>query len=351
MKKPNPLRLHFVLFLTLSIIAIAQLSWWVIFQVQEGDRIISLQQSIWNQQKKAASIYLKNAGFSDIEKSSWLKANFPDLELDDDSANLKITSEAAQRLNELAQKRVRMFVSESAFFSLLVLTGIWFFYWALRKRIDLENKIENILGSATSSLKNPIASIKNDLEAISAISVSRSVDNELLNRISSNIQKITDICESVTLIKMLAAGKRKIELELTNISNVLEPVIGDYKKTHAKSDLQINSDIRENLAAVTNPQQLTRILQDMLRISDNYVGEKGVISVQLVKEFKRGILNIKWKPISENENLEMTCEKVESEIGILRELSETIGVKIGVVTEDDLICLTAELPLLEDGEK
>lgn len=348
MKKPNPLRLHFVIFLTLSTVAIAQLSWWVIFQVQEGARITSLQQSFWDQQRKVASAYLENTGLSEAEKSSWLTTNFPDLELDDDG-NLKITSRAAEGLNELAQKRVRMFVSEGAFFSLLVLTGVWFFYWALRKRIDLEGKIESILSSAATSLKNPITSVNEDLRAISANSKSGAVDIELLNRISFNIQKIADTCESVTLIKMLATSKRKIELELTNISTVLESVLNDYEKSHARPDFQINPDFQANLMAVTNPQQLARIIQNMIRISDNYIAEKGVIDVRLYKAPKRGILSIKWKPASENEDLEAICEKIESESGILRELSETIGVKIKVeIEENNSICVTAELPLLEE---
>jgi hypothetical protein len=349
MKKSNPLRLHFILFLILSIVAIAQLSWWVIFQVQEGARINSLQKSIWNQQRKVASAYFENTELSDTEKSSWLTFNFPDLELDDDG-NLKITSEAARSLDELAQKRVRMFVSEGAFFSLLILTGIWFFYWALRKRIDVEDKIESVLSSATTSLIKPITSINEDLRAISATSGSGPIDVGLLTRISSNIQKITDTCESVSLIRLLATSKRKIELELTDISKILESVINDYKKTHARQDFQINSDIHINLVAVTNPHQLARIFQDMMRISDNYIGEKGIVDVQLSKELKRGILSLKWDPATEKEDPKAIFEKTESELVILRGLSETIGVKIEVLTgDDDSICLSAELPLLEDG--
>ncbi|UCE67622.1 MAG: HAMP domain-containing histidine kinase [Candidatus Zixiibacteriota bacterium] len=349
MIKPNPMRFHFVLFLILSIVAIAQLSWWVIFQVKEGDRITSHQQSIWNQQKKVAWTHFENTGFTDTEKSSWLKANFPDLELDNENRNLIITPEASQRLNELAQKRVRMFVSEGAFFSLLVFSGVWFFYWALCKRVELESKIENILSSAASSLKNPINSIKEDLDAISGSSQSELAQNKLLSRISSNIQKIADTCESVTLIKMLAASKRKIELELTDISNTLESVINDYKNSHTKSDLRINSDIERNLTAVTNPPQLSRIFQGALRVADNYAAEKDDIGVRLSKELNSGILNMRWKPSMKSKDINIVCNRIESELGIIRELAETIGVKIKVKTEDEnSVCVAAELPLLEE---
>ena len=349
MKKSNPLRLHFILFLALSIVAIAQLSWWVIFQVKEGDRITSHQQSIWNHQEKVAWTYFDNAGLTDPEKSSWLKANFPDLELDKENHGLKITPEASQRLDDLAQKRVRMFVSESAFFSLLVLSGVWFFYWALRKRVEFEGKIESILSSAASSLKKPLTSIRDDLNTISGHSKSESVMNELLNRISSNVRKITDTCESVTLIKMLAADKRKIELELTDISDTLKSVINDYNNSHIKSDLKINSDIERNLTAVTNPQQLSRIFQGALRIVDNYAAEKAVINVRLSIELNSGILSIKWKLDMENKDINNVCNGIESELGIIRELAETIGVKIKVVAEgDNSICVLTELPLLEE---
>ena len=349
MKKSNQLRLHFILFLILSVVAIAQLSWWVIFQVKEGSRITSQQTEVWNQQIIIARAYFEIADLADAEKSLWLKTNFPDLQLEKESRVLIVTADAQRRLNNLAQKRVRMFVSEGAFFSLLVLSGVWFFYWALRKRIELENRTVGILGAASSGLKNPISTLKTDIEKLLSSGQSDSSRNELINRISSNVRKIADTCESVSLIQMLTASRRKIKLEMVNISEDTETVVNHYKDSQIKPDLEVASDVEKNLTAVTNPAYWSKIVWGLLRIVDNHVAEKTVINAKFGRESNSAILKIKCMPVMGNREINDVRDEIESELGIIRELAETIGVKIKVLPDDgNTISLEAELPLLEE---
>ncbi len=341
--------MHFILFLTLSIVAIAQLSWWVIFQVQEGGRITFLQQSIWDQQKQIASIYLNNRDLSETDKSTWLKVNFPDLELDKEYGNLKITPEAIQRLDDLAQKRVRMFVSEGAFFSLLVLTGIWFFYWALRRRIELENKTAAILGAAHSGMKDPITTIERNIEALLKSGKADPVQKNLLSEIVAEIWKVSDICENVSLVQMLAIGKRKMDLVATDISESTASIISGYKTKLLRSGLKIEPEIEEGITAVTNPGQWSKVVSGILRVAENNSGENSSIMLSLKGKDELAILKIQCLPDIKDRKMLDTYAKVKSEMGIIRELAETIGVKIKVEIGDyNSICVTAELPLMEE---
>ncbi|UCC81119.1 MAG: hypothetical protein JSW64_07105 [Candidatus Zixiibacteriota bacterium] len=349
MKKSNPLRFHFILFLALSIVAIAQLSWWVIFQVQEGGRITSLQQSIWDQQKQIASLYLNNSDLSEIDKSTWLKANFPDLELDKEYGNLKITPEAIQRLDDLAQKRVRMFVSEGAFFSLLVLTGVWFFYWALRRRIELENKTAGILGAAHSGMKGPISAIERNVEALLNSEKMDRDQKSLLSEIGAELQKVSDICENVSLIQMLAISKGKTDLIATDISESTASIISEYKTKLLRSGLKIEPEIEEGLTAVTNPGQWLKVVLGILRVAEYNSGENSSVVLGLRRKKELAELKVRCSPDIKDRKMLDIYANIESEMGIIRELAETIGVKIKVEIEDNnSICVTAELPLLEE---
>jgi hypothetical protein len=344
MKKSNPLKLHFILFLVLSIVALAQLSWWVIFQVQEGGRLTAQQRVVWDQQIGMAQTYFNDINPDDPEKTTWLKANFPDLLLDSATGNLTVSPEARQRLSRLAQKRVRMFVSEGAFFSLLVLTGIWFLFWALRKRIELENKTAAILSAASSGMNNPINGIRNDIETLLNSSQMESAQKELIEKISSNVQKIADTCDSVSMIQMLGASKRKIELEMIDISQATESVVAGYVAAHSKISSRIDSQIESGLTAVTNTPQWSRIIQGILRVVDNAAPS----GIELSKIRETGKLNISWKPGISDKDIDKIRRDMEAESGIIRELGETIGVKIGVFVESgNSVSITAELPLLE----
>jgi len=348
MKKSNPMNLHFTLFVILSVVALAQLSWWVIFQVQEGSRLTSQQQAVWNQQIEMARTYFNLVNPYDTEKSPWLKMNFPDLRLDTLSGDFTVSLEARQRLSELAQKRVRMFVSEGAFFSLLVLTGIWFLFWALRKRIELENKTAAILNAASSGLKSPVAGIRNDIESLLNSTQTGSTQRKIINKISSNLQKIADTCENVSLIKMLGTSKRKVGLEMIDISQTTKSAVDDYLAAHPESGSRLDSRIDDGLNAVTNTQQWSRIVQGILRVIDNAAPPEDKINVGFSKSNDSGIFRANCECGSTDKDIESIRREMEAESGIIRELGETIGVKIRVFVEDgNSACITAELPLLD----
>lgn len=349
MRKSNPIKLHFTLFLILSVVALAQLSWWVIFQVQEGSRLTSQQQAVWNQQMDMARTYFNLVNPYDSEKSPWLKANFPDLQLDTLTGDFTVSLEARQRLGRLAQKRVRMFVSEGAFFSLLVLTGIWFLYWALRKRIELENKTAAILNAASSGLKTPVAGIRNDIESLLSSSQTGSPQKELIEKISSNLQKIADTCESVSLIQMLGTSKRKIGLEMIDISQITKSTVDHYLAAHPETDSRLDTRIDDGLTAVTNTLQWSRIAQGILRIVENSAPPGDHIDVGFSKVNDSGIFRANCKPGNPDKDLESMCREMEAESGIIRELGETIGVKTRVFVENgDSVSVTAELSLLDE---
>ena len=150
--------------------------------------------------------YFESVDLPRDEQSLWLEVNFPDLMLDMKSGNLAVTPEAEDRLNNLAHKRVRMFVSEGAFFSLLVLTGVWFFYWALRKRIELETRTAEILSAASSGLQKPIAALRDDVGTLSEIVSANPEGRDMVNKMRYNLRMITDTCENVSLVRMFSAS-------------------------------------------------------------------------------------------------------------------------------------------------
>jgi len=349
MKKSNPIKLHFTLFLILSVVALAQLSWWVIFQVQEGSRLTSQQQAVWNQQIDMARTYFNLVNPYDAEKSPWLKANFPDLQLDTLSGEFSVSPGARQGLSRLAQKRVRMFVSEGAFFSLLVLTGIWFLFWSLRKRIELENKTAAILNAASSGLKIPVAGIRSDIESLLSSSQTGSSQREIIDKISSNLQKIADTCESVSLIQMLGASKRKIKLEMTDISRATKSAVDDYLAAHPETASRFATQIDGGLNAVTNTLQWSRIVQGILRIVENSASPGDHIRVSFSKTEDWGIFRADCESGSSVKDIDSIRREMGTESGIIRELGETIGVKIRVFIESgNSASITAELSLLDE---
>ncbi len=349
MKRSNPMRLHFTLFLILSIVGIAQLSWWVIFQIGEGDRITKLQEEIWNQQTSLALSKMEAADLSSAEMNEWLSANFSDLRLAGDQENIEITREALDRLDKIARKRVRMFVSEGAFFSLLVLTGVWFFYWTLRKRVELENRTSAIIHAASSGMKAPIETLKQDIQNLSNSDIPLSEQKEMAGRLGSNIKKISDTCEHVSIIQMLGTSKRKIPLEVTDISAHTARIAESLKSSLQGTDTVLNLDIEPDLKAVSNPGYWSSIVQSLFRKAEDF----SRIELSLSKKGIKAELYIKYdlKVKSEASSGDLTVAEVEANLEIVRELAEKIGVGIPALEADSDrgIIIRAEIPLFDEG--
>lgn len=347
MKRSNPMRLHFTLFLVLSIVGIAQLSWWVIFQIQEGDRVTAQQNSIWDQQKSMALLKIQTDELSPAAIAEWLNDNFPDLAFLPEQAKIEVTQKAMDRLDEIAQKRVRMFISEGAFFSLLVLTGVWFFYWALRKRIEQENRTASIIHAASLGMKGPLEALKNDIQSLSDTDSSFSQQKESFRRISSNIKKISDTCEQVSIIQMLGTSKRNIQLEMINISTLTNEAIEKLKGSLPVSGIALDFEIAPDLKAVSNPEHWNKIVQSFFRKSEDC----SKMEVLLVRKAFKAELVVNYNYEDKDSFSSAKLKEIGADLDIISELAGAIGVKISIIPgyEKNSITFMAEIPLLDDG--
>lgn len=348
MKKNKPSRLHFILFLILSVVAIAQLSWWVIFQVGEGARITAYQQTIWEQQMTMTSERLNEPGdMTDADLRVWLVNTFPDLILSNDG-KLSVRMDAENRLDQLARKRVRMFVSEGAFFSLLLLGGVWFLYWTIKKKADLESRTTGILNLASSGMKDPIASLQRDIAQLEKNEMADDDRLKLISEIKNNIFKISHACNHVSLIRSLSAGKRKIPMTLIDIAEKAKAILSEFDSSFKDLGFIIESDIAEEIKAVTNPERWSLIARSYLLMAVKVIGHDRKIKIALISADGYGRLKITCDIITSSD--EIINDQIVPEFVNLRDMAELAGGKALLNLDDDLnrISLILDLPLFTE---
>lgn len=357
MLKSNPLRWHFVVFLILSAVGIAQLSWWVIFQVQEGGRVTRLQEMIWSEQIKTAKAKLNLPDQDEKAFESWLTENFPDIDYPQDG-NLVISAEAKKRLDKLAQKRVRMFVSEVAFFSLLVLAGIWYLYWALRQRVKIEQQILGLVNTTSFQLENPVASMKERLAEIARSAGLSPEQKHQLDEIDHSMQKISEIIDRLSMAELMEASKRRTDLRMIDLSLETSSVLEHLNDLLTSSGLRVDVKIERDLKTVANPERWRHIIRGLV---ENSLGgsEKDNSLVVRLYRFQNYIrLDIirhsgKTKDLAETKGIidgsGLTLKAVGPQLDYVGEMANMIGARIScfdIVSENGTI-LRAELPVLE----
>ncbi|MEZ5966982.1 MAG: HAMP domain-containing sensor histidine kinase [Planctomycetota bacterium] len=134
--RQNRPRTYAVLFALVVALCLAQVTWWILFQVAETER---------------------------LERASTLLAQG-----DTAAAAHELGAGRAGDLAATARRRRVMFVSEGITLSALVLVGVVFFYLAIVRERRLRLTQERFLTGATHELKTPVASLRLGLESMAA---------------------------------------------------------------------------------------------------------------------------------------------------------------------------------------
>lgn len=356
----NPRRWHFILFIILSVVAIAQLSWWVIFQVQEGNRLIQEQMMIWGQQLNAARLYLQTSDMDTIGQQQWLEKSFPDLEFTENHDDIVVTAGAMNDLERQAKKHVRMFVSEGAFFSLLVLAGIWFLYWALRERLQIERRTDQILAAASEELSEPLSSLSQLISNPSFLKEQHDLHVKWLGKMANNIQLISGALNNMHMARLMTISKRRIPLKLVDLSAETEVILENYDRIMKALRFEIEPKIVPGLSLVTNLERWELIVRGLIEIAMRIPAKEKRLEISLTERREVACFEIKrfLGEFGESEDLENNAGRAKYEasksipgLEIVRNLAETINGRLEVSYVDDgkTIILSIEFPRLYDG--
>jgi signal transduction histidine kinase len=284
MSKRWPIRSHFIAFLLLSLIATAQLSWWVIFQVREGIRVTHIQEQLWRQQIALARE--RQREFTEAESGGfviWLANAFPDLQ---PAANgeIIVRTEARHRLDVLARARVRMFVSEGIFFSLLLLVGVLYMYWVLRQELLFERQQTAFLSATSHELKTPITSLRLYLDTLTERELPAAQREEMLATMRKDLTRLTDLIQRLLQAQAVIAGSRsQSRLERTNLSEETRHVLDEIYARFDLKGFQLRSRLDPDLIALAHPERWRGLVLNLLENSFKYSPGGGVIDIRLIR--------------------------------------------------------------------
>ncbi len=291
MAKNRPFRLHFLLFLLVSAIGFTQLGWWIIYQVREGVRLIHQQESLWEQQTSIAQQWIATHTDSVDMTRQWLSQTFPDLVVAE-NGQIEIAAIARQRLDHTAARRVRMFVWEGGFFTLLMLTGMAFVYWTLRKEVEFERRQSTFLAATSHELKTPIASLRLFVDTLEDRQLTAEQRAETFAIMRSDLERLSDLIERLLQAQVLMDDKRRLDLQPTDLAEETQIAIEQMQTTFALRRITLTSELNSGLFAMTEPQRWQLLVKNLLDNAQKYSPEGGEIAVILICRGKSARLKV-----------------------------------------------------------
>ncbi len=283
LKKTFPLRRHFALFSVLSLFALAQLSWWVYFQVREGERVTHIQKQHWEQELQMARQQRADYSPTSPQYAQWLTQTFEDLEIASGTGELRVKASAQHRLDHVAGQRIRMFVAEGLFFSLLLLIGVLYMYRTLQTELAIEQRQSVFIAATSHELKTPITSLRLYVDTLLKLKLPPETQQEILTTMRQDVSRLNDLIESLLHAQALMKGHAGQPLQPTDLSDETRIAIDEMKNRFDPGKHPLNVDLDYGVMAMADPQRWQLIIKNLLDNAHKYSPVGGAIDVFLTR--------------------------------------------------------------------
>ncbi len=276
------------LLVLLAVFLIAQVGWWIIFQVRIDKRLTEEQEELWRQQIALADRFLDSHPNPESgAQQFWLRTTYPDLVISEEG-QVEVRPEARRKLEEKAGKAVRMFTFEGGFFAIIVLLGIFYMYWTLRREVRLERQQTNFLSAITHELKTPVTAVRLLHESLQYDDTPPEQREEVNKGILRNLNRLTHLIDRLLLARSLTGEKLQATSHLINAGKETERVLTEYHATlpsERQPDLswEVEGEVTLRLASDFWELVVVNLVENAIKYSDP--GDK--VTVSLVHRRRR----------------------------------------------------------------
>ncbi len=283
MRKTLPLRRHFVIFLVMTAFALAQLGWWIYFQVREGRRVQHIQREIWAEELELARQHRTGFAFDSRQFDLWLDNAFPDLEIAPGTGELRVSELALKHLDSEAGQRVRMFIAEGVFFSFLLLVSVLYMYRTLQTEIAVEQRQSVFISATSHELKTPITSLRLYLDTLIERDLRPEQRQEILNTMRQDVSRLNDLIESLLHAQAMMKSRAGKALMATDLSDEARIAIEEVRSRFASGKYNLNVDLDYGLMAMSDPERWQLIIKNLLDNAHKYSPQGGAVDVFLTR--------------------------------------------------------------------
>lgn len=251
-KKPNKIKLIFIIYWILLAYIIAALIWWYI------------------------ALYRQNAQMTEYKIHRLQKEQL-------------LYPEQYNAILAEKDRKVKQYAGEGAIFFLLIAAGAIFLFRAVNKQLKLSLQQQNFMMAITHELKTPIAITKLNLETLQKRKLDEEQQQRLLYNTIQETNRMNSLCSNLLLSSQIEGGGYKITRESLNLSELLQNCVQDFitRYPHRKIENQIS-----NVAYFTGDLFLMQmVFNNLLENAIKYSPKESLIKIELKQTPLKNIIS------------------------------------------------------------
>ncbi len=229
-------------------ICLAQIAWWIVFQVREATRL------------EHAGEFLAEGRVDEALRA--LNATYPG------------------ELVEQARGRRVMFASEGAVLGLLVLVGIVFFYATLVRERRMRANQQRFLAGATHELKTPLTTIRLGLESLEQGTLPEDRRTAYLRGMVREIDRLERGLTNILTAAGLETGGQRPR-EVADLAEDVRSTLEAFHERCVTSEILCRADRLEHCLVKRDPAAMRIVLHNLLDNAVKFTPPGGAIDIGL----------------------------------------------------------------------
>jgi signal transduction histidine kinase len=205
---------------------LAQVGWWLIFQMQLLDRAAAERDAAWRRDVTAVTALLA-ADPGGLEE---LMARYPHLRLreplPDGSLAVEVDPAAAARLAARDDSARRMIAFEGPFFAVVILAMLALIAGSLRAERELKRRQQNFLSAVTHEFNTPIGTLRLLVQTLRLRRASPERTVDYLRRMETELDRLERTSDHVLAAARLEQADSPPVLEAADLNVVVQGLIG-----------------------------------------------------------------------------------------------------------------------------
>ncbi len=276
-----------VAFLFLFLIAVGQVTWWILDQASYASEVRTRLTQLIAADAQAANRFLEQGG-----DPAAITVLFPHLFRDPASGDLVIHPVVLQSIEDERRRRLNQYGWEGAFFLVVLIGGMAVLAKALHQDAVLRRRQRNFLAAVSHEFKSPLASLQLAAETLSLRDPTPGDRGRLSERMLHDLKRLQVMVSNILETSRIEEGRIALAPERVALAEEADATVEECQVAAADHDVAVEHDIPEGVAINADPVAVRTVLRNLVDNAIKAAGAAGGGKVIIATAVRDGFVDV-----------------------------------------------------------